>query len=233
MEVDDFFLQINDKFSDVPSPNERGNTAINLLEDKYGIPFFYTEVRAIGSIMDEYYTVICYPTEEPEIVFEARVSLDGKTIEDEFAVKLACVRYCREMLKRTTRINGCLYIQMNSLVRGFCFENKKISIKEIQSINAKNCYIINLFYTRDEQGRDDLYDIVNQMLSGEERINGLINMYILPDKLRKKAQIYIESHDKCYADFDELLEGHLPFRAEIINNKLDISRAEWEKGCEY
>ena len=233
MEVDGFFAQIYNKFSDVPSPSERGNTAIKLLEEKYDIPFFFTEVRSIGSIMDDYYTVICYPTEQPEIVFEARVSLDGKSVVDEFSVKLACFRYCRDMMKRITRMNGCLYLQMNSVVRGFNFDNKIISIKEIQRINPNNCYIINLFYTQVDSGKDDLYDIVNQMLSGEESINGLINVYFLPDTIRKKAQLYLEEHDKCYADFDELTEGRLPFQTRIINNKLDISRAEWEKGCDY
>ncbi len=232
MEVNDFFLQINNKFSDIPSPSERGNTAIRLLEDKYGLSFFYTEVRSISSIIDDFYTVISYPTDEPEIVFEARVSLDGKSVLDDFAVKLACARYCREMLKRIKQMDGYLYIQMSSVARGFAFDNKNLSIKEIQSNNENNCYIINMFYTHGNQ-RDDLYDIVNQMLSGEERINGLINVYILSDTLRKKAQLYIESHDKCYADFDEMLEGYFPFQTKIINNKLDISRTEWEKGCDY
>ena len=67
------------------------------------------------------------------------------------------------------------------------------------------------------------------MLSEDSLISGVLNLYILPDEIRKRAQVYRESHDREYMDFSKVLEGNNPVRFNIEKGKIAESRAEWEE----
>ena len=212
----------------LPDQDERGKLASEMLHDKYGIEFGCFKARP-ADVNFDYYTMIMYSTDRPEMLFEARVALDNSAICDEYAVKLACSEYGEKMLGRISDLNGKLYVCMGSLIRGFEIESTKLSIEQIQEYNPQNCYIIDYFYTPEEKGEDDLYTAVNEMLSEDSLISGVLNLYILPDEIRKRAQVYRESHDREYMDFSKVLEGNNPVRFNIEKGKIAESRAEWEE----
>lgn len=212
----------------LPGVEERGAHAVELLEKKYGKEFGYIEVRPMD-VNDDYYKVITYSFDNPELLFESRVSLDGETLMDEFAVRSACDEYCNSMLERISSLNGYLYLKMRSLIRGFELDNTDLSVSKIQDINSNNSYIFDVFYTEDENNTDDLYSTLNAILSEDNKIDGIMNIYIVPEKIREKAQIYLESHDKIYMDFAEVIENNRPLTVDIEKGKISLSKEKWEE----
>lgn len=212
----------------LPDDETRGKHTVELLEEKYGKDFEYIEIRPMD-VNDDFYRIIAYSDDNPEMFFEARVSLDGKKLRDEFAVKSACLEYSNKMLEKVSGMNGYLYLQMKSLIRGFELEETEVDIPQIQSINARNCYIFDFYYTEDENNEDDLYRIINEMFSEDHNIDGILNLYVLPEKVRERVQIYLESHDKIYMDFAEIIEKNRPMTVEIEKGQISISKEKWEE----
>lgn len=212
----------------LPGEKERGKKATELLEAKYGKEFRYKNARPVG-LKDDFYTVISYSVENPYLLFEARISLDETTVCDEYAIKAACDDYCKQMLGRVKKLNGYLLLRMQSLIRGFQMDEIQIDISKLQEIKPRNCYSIDVYYGQSDKKSDDLYEVINEMLSGDERIEGVLNLYILPEEVFDNAQKYLESHDKAYMDFYDVLEGRQPLSSEIIKGKLSVPRKEWEE----
>ena len=215
-------------FESIPDDAGRGRIAKELLEKKYGKDFEVQEVRPVELFQDEY-QVIVYPYDFPELLFIAKVSLDGEKVTDNYALKMACNNYCESMLEKITELSGDIYLRLNSVNRGFAIEEKEITISEFQEKNPKNKYSLLFFYSPNEQKKDDLYSVIGQMLSGDEQISGKIMFYHVTQKQLSDIQLYLEAHDHIYMDFQDILDKVNPVEIPFDSGKISISEAEWEE----
>ena len=213
---------------ELPDDSGRGIIAKALLEEKYGKEFEVFQVRPLEIFQDDF-QVIMYPYDFPELLFIAKVSLDGKTVTDNYAVKLACNDYCDTMLARIPQMNGDLFIRLNSLNAGFGLVEKSISLAEYQKMNPGNKYVLLFFYSEDEEKTDNLYSIVNQMISGDEKISGRLMYYKVSENQLADIQLYLESHDRIYMDFQDVLDNVIPTEVKFESGRISISESEWKE----
>ena len=69
--------------------------AKQFLEEKYNEEFEIKQVRG-SNLFDDYYTVIAYPVERPEVVFKAVINLDGSGGSDYYGSKLFFINFSNQ-----------------------------------------------------------------------------------------------------------------------------------------
>jgi hypothetical protein len=200
----------------LPTEKEREKLAVRLLGEKYGEEFEVLEVRPI-SFPFTHFKLICYPVENPGLLFEVRLSLDGKSIHEGYAVQKVCTRLADKLREKVSDEECEVYIRVESVKKEI--PETDMPLDDFLNAYSTNKYRIVLFYTSSGQ-REIPETVFKEILDGEERLSGVIRAYCLPEKEYADALAYAESHDRFYMDFDEKLKGFDPVDIVIENGKM-------------
>ena len=200
----------------LPTEKEREKLAVKLLGEKYGEDFEVLEVRPISFPFTDF-KLICYPAENPGMLFEVRLSPDGKSIREGYAVQKVCTRLAEKLREKVSDEECEVYIRVESLKKEI--PETDMPLDDFLKAYRENRYRIVLFYTADGQ-KEVPESVFKEMLEGEERLSGVIRSYCLPEKMYADALAYAESHDRLYMDFDEKMKGYDPVDILIENGKM-------------
>ena len=200
----------------IPTEKERQDLAVKLLGEKYGESFEVLEVRPVRFPFTDF-KLICYPADNPGMLFEVGLSPDGKTIREGYAVHKVCARLADKLREKVSDEECEVYIRVESVKKEI--PETDMPLDDFLEAYSTNRYRIVMFYTSEGQ-REVPESVLKEMLEGEERLSGVIRAYCLPEKEYADALAYAESHDHFYMDFDEKLKAYAPVDILIENGKM-------------
>ena len=162
----------------LPTEKEREELTVKLLGEKYGESFEVLEVRPIKFPFTDF-KLICYPVESPGLLFEVRLSPDGKSIREGYAVQKVCTRLAEKLREKVSDEECELYIRVESVKKEI--PETDMPLDDFLNAYSTNRYRIVLFYTSTGQ-KEIPESVLKEMLEGEERLSGVIRAYCLPEK---------------------------------------------------
>ena len=202
--------------------------AKKLLEEKYGQTF---EVETIVEtrILDEYYTALAYPSDDPDLLFKVSVSADGQRETDNYVSKCVFKKLADLVGKNLDNLNGYFYIYCTPLVERTGFTDPEMEVEEYLEQVPNGKINIYLHYAPDQMDAENLYHCLQNVYKGigNEDMEGMIYLFIVDENGLDTAQDYLESHDQIYVEYRKKMDSYYKGYVKIVAGKPDCSKDEF------
>ena len=187
-----------------------------LLENKYHKEFEVDSVQS-HDFFRGYYTAIAYPADDPELLFTVQTDYSGESESDEYVSKLISAQIADKIAHNLDALPGFYYIHAAQFVSDTSLDDPDITAEAYLASAEEPDFNVYLCYCPDTEDlkvdANVFYDAVSHMYAGLEQMNGMIYLYVCDEKTLQNMQIYFETHDKLYYDFNEWADQF--FRGEL------------------
>lgn len=177
-----------------------------MLEEKYGEEFILQEYCGMEFVRG-YYTVICYPSRNPNVVFAAKAACDGSYIEDAYVSAAVCRKVEQQIEENLHGLEGCLVIKALPVSKTVESTNADMSMKEFMSLKMKNRFVVYLMYCPQVKNAEKVYGELSKTFRGLESMSGNIQLYLTEEEKLKELQEYFQMAAEPGYEFDEMTEG--------------------------
>lgn len=202
------------------------------LEEKYGIPFEIEEIQQTH-LFDEYFTVIAYPEDDPELLFQAHIDSDGENFSDNYVSRLISQNISEQIEENLDSLPGFYYVVAAELSANERLSDSSISVSEYLESNPENDFNVYLFYCPDNENNEAdipaLYNGISQMFNNLNGINGMVYLYIGEERFIKDVHEYSVENDMFYDDFDNWADSKSVGYFQFVNGEIQISADKFRK----
>lgn len=205
--------------------------AIKLLNEKYQDSFEIEKVQS-HSIFKGYYTVIAYQTDNADFLFRAYVNSDGKALSDNYVTKMVCADLADKVAQNLDALRGIYYIFAEAKIEPKMLDNIELTIEEFLEVYPKNQFIIYINYCPEEKEADEIYESLENALVNIPPITGEIRFFIMDEDMLSKVQDYQETRDRCYDDYEDMMETYLAGIIPFENGSIKCTKEEFREKLE-
>lgn len=198
--------------------------AEKLLNEKYNDEFVIEEVQSTN-MFDEYYTVLAYQEDNPDLIFRAHVDNDGGGISDNYVNRLVCAQLSDAVARNLDSLKGIYYIYSSTLIDSLELNDPGMMLSEYIETHPKMKYNLYVFYSPDIFDKENIYQGLTNICKGLS-ISGNIYFYTMGESILKDVQDYLENNDKIYDDGDHMLEPYSCGIIKFVNGVLENSKEE-------
>lgn len=202
--------------------------AIQLLNAKYNDSFEVEECQSKNSF-EEYYTVIAYQKNNPDILFKAEVDYDGKKVSDNYVSKILCRKISDQIAKNLDDLKGIYYIYSEPMVELTVLDDTDITVEKYMEISPLNKFIVYLNYCPEGDDAEDIFLALQGAFKDMECISGQIQLYIVDENMLMQIQNYLENNDALYDEYHSATEQYKAGNIKVENGKIIASKEEIEK----
>lgn len=200
--------------------------AVRLLNEKYKDSFVIEEVQS-QSFSGGYYTVIAYQEDNADVLFRADVNSDGTGLSDNYVAKQLCWDMADQVARNLNDLEGTYYIYIELMFEPDMLSKPGITLKEFMRETPNNRFTINVNYAPDGTNPEAVYAGLSNILNEMESITGKIHLYLMDESNIAHVQEYMETHDRCYDEFEDWAElysaGIIDFEdGKIVTTKEEI-----------
>ena len=180
--------------------------AIEMLNEKYNDSFEIESVQS-QSFSGGYYTVIAYQEEEPTLLFRADIDSDGTGLSDNYVARILYRDMAEQVAWNLNQLPGTYYIYVEAMFEPTMLKKPGITLKEFMEETPKNKFTINVNYAPEETNPEEVYAGLANIFQNMENISGKIHLYIMDETHIARVQEYMETHDRCYDEFEDMVEN--------------------------
>ena len=199
--------------------------AIKLLNEKYNDSFEIETVQS-QSFSGGYYTVVAYPQEDSTLLFQAYVNSDGTGVSDNYVTKILCRNLAERVAWNLNSLSGLYYIYIEVLHEPVMLDKPGITLEEFMKETPKNKFTINVCYVPEETNAEEVYSGITNILQGMESISGKICLYVMDETNMSWVQEYMETHDQCYDEFEDMVESYFTGLIDFEKGKITTTKEE-------
>lgn len=199
--------------------------AVNLLNEKYN-DSFEVEIVQSNSFFRGFYTVIAYQEDNGDVLFRASVDSNGKGVSDNYVSRLVCQKLADKVAQNLDALKGVYYIYVKAMTEPSMLDNPNITIEEFMEVVPKNKFTIHVSYAPEETNAKEASEGFMNILKGMEYLSGRINLYVMDELMLAKVQEYMETHDKCYDGYQQMMKEY--FAGVIYFEKGTVTSAKEE-----
>lgn len=210
----------------IPNIREQKAQAVQLLNDKYHEDFEIERFLGQES-MNDYYEVLAFSTEYPEVLFEARAARDGSYIMDEYVASRVCRKVEQQLEEQLGGLAGYTQVKVQAVSKSIDSAEADMSIQEFMSLKAENKFAVYLIYSPVQMDPQKVYQTLTGMFTGLECMSGSIQLYVTSEKILQQTQIYLEQTAKVDYEFDEALEFTEPITVPFENGRIRLTENEF------
>lgn len=212
----------------VPNRKEQEAQAVQMLNEKYHEEFEIEKYLGQES-MSDYYEVLAFSTEHPDILFEAKAAVDGSFITDEYVSSRVC-RAAEEQIERNLGgLTGYLQVKVQAVSKSIDSVQADMSMQDFMSIKTKNRFAVYLIYYPAEKNIAQAYQALANTFAGLECMSGNLKLYITNEKVLKQVQAYLTETAKVDYEFDEVLEHTEPVTLPFENGVIQVSETQFRE----
>lgn len=202
------------------TPAYKKEQAARLLQEKYGETFEITAMRGSGFLGD-YYSVIAYSDEYPDLLFSASVENDYKSISDTYVTKRLCSRISDKISQNMGMLNCNYYILTEAQISGTVVTDPEVTLDDYLKESPKNVFTVYVFLDEENANAQNIVSAFSNLLSGLPSLRGTMTLYLVDPELLGNIQEYLNTHDNTYAEFDDMTEdayiGYVDFGDGVIS----------------
>lgn len=150
------------------STQGRMKRAISYLETKYNKEFKAVDYRG-QKVGENYYTVVAYSKEYPDLPFKVYVSDDG--FSDEYIVRRFCAKLSDQIMDNMELEEG-VFVYTQSMLKSTHSTDPDIGVKEYTSENPYDLYTVYLYIDRTVYDAEQIYNACVRGLKGLDSYSG-------------------------------------------------------------
>lgn len=210
----------------IPSEKEKINQAEELLEEKYGERFdvleYYGKLNFEGD-----YEILAASEEHPDVLFEAKVVSEGSYISDEYVTARVCRTIEEQIYQNLSGLSGYLFVKVQAISKSIDSSNADMTVQEYISFKSKNRFVVYLHYTPEDKDVENTYQVIKNIFSGIEGMNGTIQLYVVEEDLLQQVQEYLDEHAKVDETYKDKLEGIDRISIPYENSEIQMTEEEF------
>lgn len=212
----------------IPDQYKYEKQACRLLEKKYHQEFqiFQYEGKEWTA---NYYKVIAYSEEYPDILFEAQIKDDGSEIYDEYICARVCRKIETQMEEYLEGLQGYIQLKVLPLVKGIDSTDADMSIEEFMDADKKNRFAVYLCYCPQIKNIKNVYKSLYNVFQQLDYMSGNIQLYVTDEKTLKEVQNYFDENAKIYYEYEAILEDADHIVIPFEQGTIQLSEQEFER----
>ena len=195
------------------------------LEERYDMTFEVAKVLG-GGILDECYTVIAYPEDDPKTMFRASINNDGSGESDNYVCKLVCQQISDRIAKNMDSLNGTYYIYTAPLIDSVGLSDIDMTVEQYMEEFPEDVFHVYLNYCPERMDADEFYAGLSNMFKGLEELSGRIYLYIVKENTLGSIQEYLEENDKMYDDYKSMTDSYYVGVIPFEEGKIQLTISE-------
>ena len=199
--------------------------AIKMLNEKYNDTFEIESVQS-QSFSGGYYTVIAYQEEDSTLLFRADIDSDGTGLSDNYVTRILCRDMSEQVAWNLNSLPGTYYIYVEAMFEPTMLKKPGITLKEFMEETPKNKFTINVNYAPEGASAQEVYGGLTNILQNMENISGKIHLYIMDETNIAVVQEYMETHDRCYDEFEDMVESYSVGLIDFENGVITTAKEE-------
>ncbi|MCD7884797.1 MAG: hypothetical protein LUI87_14000 [Lachnospiraceae bacterium] len=207
------------------SPSARRKQAEDLLREKYQEEFVVTSVKE-GTIFLDYYTVVAYSRDYPELLFQASIENESGEISDSYVSKRVCDRLSQQVSLNLGNLESGYYVFTEVMLGDTLLTNPEVSLEDYLAEYPSARFTIYLCIEEGGCSASNIVSAAAHMLDNLPAINGSIVLYLADAELMTKIQDYVASNVKIYTDFDRMTEDAEVGIAAVNEGKFSLTENE-------
>lgn len=210
------------------STAQKKQQAAEALEKKYQEEFEIVNCRNAGFAAD-YYMVQAYAKEYPELLFEASVDNETKSVMDSYVTKRLCNRISEKISWNLAALQTDYYVFTEALIGDTVLTDPMVALEDYMKEAPGNKFTI--YLCMDEQNADaqNIVTVLKNMLDDISGINGSIVFFLPNAELLLKIQEYVVSHDDTYDEFDKMVEDAYIGSVKVENGSFILTEENLKK----
>lgn len=188
------------------SPAMKKEKAKTALQEKYKEDFqivCYTEAK----LFSDYYTVLAYAEEYPDLIFRASVDNKSGMVSDTYVTKRLCDRISDRISENIAALKTEYYVFTEAMFGGTSITNPNVSFDEYMEDGPGNEFTVHLCLGSDGADAQNITESFADMLNGFPEICGVVCIYLTDDPMMSEIREYTVSHDATYSDFEDMTES--------------------------
>ncbi|MCB6415397.1 hypothetical protein LI221_10035 [Faecalimonas umbilicata] len=201
--------------------------ALTMLEEKYGEEFAVQEYCGM-EFLDGYFTVKCYPRENPDVIFEAKTACDGGYIQDEYVAALVCRKAEQRIDDNLAHLEGYLLEKALPVSREVDSVDTNMSVEEFMELKSKNRFAVYLMYCPQERNIEKVYAELQKTFYGLECMSGNIQLYIMQEEELREMQEYFAETAEFGREFGEMTEKTERITIPFKNGTIMMSEEDFK-----
>lgn len=210
------------------SPSQRKEQAAKLLHEKYQEEFeiiSYKEAR----LFENYFTVMAYASEYPDLIFKASIDNDLKGVSDSYVTKRLCDRISDKISQNLGTLESEHYVFTEAMFSDSLVTDPEISLEAYVQAEPANKFTIYLCLEQDGANAENIVSSLAHMMDGISDISGSVSIYLADSSLMLEIQQYVTSHDNTYGEFDEMVEKARIGSVEFENSNFSLTEDTLKK----
>lgn len=210
----------------IPNRKEQEEQAVQMLNEKYNEEFQIERYLGQES-MNDYYEVLAFSTEYPDILFEAKAARDGSFIMDEYVASRVCRKAEEQMEEQLGGLPGYIQLKVQAVSKSIDSAQADMSMQEFMSLKSNNRFAVYLIYSPAEIDSSKVYQNLTGMFSGLECMSGNIQLYVTDEKVLKQTQEYLGQRAKVDYELDEVLKFADSITIPFGNGNIQLTEREF------
>lgn len=210
----------------VPNRTEYEELSVRLLQEKYDEEFEIAKYLGRQS-MNEYFQVVAFSKDYPELLFEAKVACDGSYVMDEYVASRVCHLAGERIEHNVGALPGYMQIKVEAVSKSIDSDKADMSVQEFMSVKTKNRFAVYLIYCPSGKDSEKTYQAIVSAFSGLECMSGNIQFYLTDEKILKQAQEYLSETTNIDYEFTEALEQTEPIEIPFEKGVVQLSEPDF------
>lgn len=207
------------------SPSQRKRQAATALREKYGEVFEITAYKPEG-FLDDYYVVIAYSEEYPNLPFQASVNIKSGNVSDSYVTKRLCDRISEKVSMNLGMLETEYFVFTEAMLDGTAVTDPEVTLKEYMKEGPGNRFTIYLCIDKERAAIGNIVSAIGNMLNDLTEMSGTLCLYLGNQGMLSDIQEYVTSHDNTYSEFDEMTEDAYIGSVRFENGNLSLTESD-------
>lgn len=210
----------------MPGEKEYRKQALELLKEKYAEEFSVEQYMGREWVND-YYEVMAYPDENPELLFEAKVACDGSYIADEYISARVCRDTEEKILENLSGMKGYIQLKAWPTLKTVQTDMTAMDLGEFLTASPGNQFSVYLYYCPVEKNTEETYKVIQKAFTGLECMKGKLRLYIVEEEQLRQIQAYFSDNAKIYQEHEDILKECKCISIPFCDGKIDMMMEEF------
>ncbi len=210
------------ELSGCSSPSLRKKQAAEALQQKYGEEFEISAYKSEG-LLDDYYTVIAYAAEYPDLPFKASVNTKTGNVSDAYVAKRLCDRISDKISLNLGSLETDYYVYTETMLDGTAVTDAMVTLEDFMKEGPGNRFTVYLFMNREGAAVQNIVSAFGNILNDLTEMSGTVCLYLADEEMLAGVQEYVTSHDNTHSEFDEMTEEAYIGSVSFENGRISLT----------